>query len=198
MEVGMFEARLRPNFFQRLLVVACVLAGMFAFLSWEQTVVASITDGRALSMATKNWGPAAMVEKVWKGTTITTRVGFASPGCKDALTAVGEGISTWDDAFAKVPANKNVFGPVSGTYALTVDTSTPAGDDKVYGTVTSVRAMVDGALTGEPVATSGDKLFKVSIPLAKVADGYHVVCAQLLHSDGSFAMTHASMFIVKQ
>lgn len=175
---------------------------------------AAMSDSKAATEAFKIWGIAS-----WKGTAqsfiqtnATKRIGYLSPGCQTDITVVGQGSNTWDAAFASLPLDKGIGGTFGGQATLQVqspgvDAPPAISSDPTPGIVTSVQVLIDNAPLGAPVATgqTGSTLdtrtpWMISIPwdTTRYPDGFHVMCAQLIHPDGSYARTHASMLIVKQ
>ncbi len=174
-------------------------------------VLGSMSNSKAATEAFKIWGAQSYTgtDHPWLQTHETKKIGFLSPGCQSDITIMGKGNNTWDAAFASLPANKGVDGPYGGM--MTFKIISP-GDDQattstvVPGVVIAVQVFIDNVPAGEETPTgNGTDLanrtpWELSIPwdTATVSDGRHVMCAQLIHPDGSFALTHAGMIIVKQ
>ncbi len=189
-----------------------------ALLLAVSAALGAMSDSKAVTEARKLWGDAAIVATVrcvrttpqcpYPSSNWTKQIGYASPGCRDAFTIAGSGFNTWDAAFAALPADKGIAGTFSGQTLLVLQSpaipdppSTIVISEPIPGIVSGVRVFIDNIplpalATGQIVQSA----WTVSTPwdTTKWTDGFHVVCAQMIHPDGSYIFTAAKMVIVKQ
>ncbi len=156
---------------------------------------ASLSDSGALSKAKGLFGPTAVIRKVrqFGDSNWTTEVGFASRGCRNDPTIMGRGFNTWDDAFAHIQAVL-LTPTISGVKVLHAEYSTDPNDDPLMAATTGIQWLMDGANLGNvvpigPVPWMSDMSWDTST----VTNGFHAICASMIHGDGSRAPTHAEM-----
>jgi hypothetical protein len=179
---------------------------LFPILAW-----AAMSDSKAATEAHKLWGDQSVTARIhpWLKTSETKQIGYLSPGCRTDPTFVGEGINTWDAAFAALPPNKGITGMYSGKVVLHAETPAPAGDTGTHTeiagalTASAIQFLVDNKHAGELTSLdyNPDRTgwsVNVAWDSSTVPDGQHVLCAILLHSDGAQSPTDATMVVVKQ
>ena len=159
--------------------------------------VLAMTDAKAASTAFSIWGPLARVAKVRSGKSAqwVRQIGFQSPGCREEFTVLATHPTSWDSAFALVPADKGIQGSYGGQSVLKLSAVAP-GD--ITGVVVSVQAFIDGKPFASPVMVSTPP-WDISLPFdtTQFSNGLHVVCARAVHPDGSYSMTHAILIGVQ-
>jgi hypothetical protein len=188
-----------------------VIGFLIVIISLRNVELASMSDSKAMTTAQQFWGAAARIAKVRKfgDSNWTTQVGFDSPGCADDFTKVGTGFNTWDDAYSKIAPGTQVGGTYSGVATLQVNSPIPPPpppvpviSEPVPGIVVTVQVVIDNQ--PGPVANTGQTdtqtPWSIMIPWDTTAlpDGFHVMCAYLIHPDRSYSRSHATMLIVKQ
>lgn len=186
-------------------IVLVIFAGTFAS---PLTTLAAMSDSAALKKARDTWGAFGMIgtERDIVQSNWTRFVGFKSAGCKDDLTRVGVGNNTWDAAYTAMPADKGIGATVKGTATLKVDSPGVAGPptpvivEPAPGVIISVQIMIDNKLVGTAFPQGTPTVWTASIPwdTTTVPNGFHVMCAMLIHGDGSLARTHATLLNVNQ
>lgn len=179
----------------------------------------AMNKSKAITEAHKLWGDWSRVDNgiSWGETFDTYRIGFNSPGCGNVTSrAVGEGVGSWDAAFAAMPADKGISATVTGVVAFrettlgtfpvvstgpVVGTVEPPGNivsqDPVAGLLTAAQLVIDGKLYGTQLPIVGAP-WTVDLPVDSklMSNGPHVVCTKLAHMDGSSTFTTPGMFVV--
>ncbi len=179
---------------------------LFPILAW-----AAMSDSKAATEAFKIWGSQSVTARnhPWLKTSETKQIGYLSPGCRKDPTYVGEGVNTWDAAFAALPPNKGITGTYSGKVILHSETPAPPNDGGTHTEIAgalsafSIQFLVDNKHAGEvtPLVYNADRTgWSVDVPWdsTTVVDGLHVLCGILLHVDGAQSPTDATMIVVKQ
>lgn len=188
--------------------IAWVLVVLLGLLSGPQPILAAMSDAAALKKAKDTWGTFGFIgmERDTKQSVWTKFVGFKSPGCKADVTRIGIGQNTWDAAYVAMPADMGIGGTFGGTTTLKIDSPAapgpppPVTSDPIPGIVQSIRIMIDNTVIGMTVPDGTPTSWTASLTwdTSMVPDGFHVICAMLVHPDGSFALTHASLLNIKQ
>jgi hypothetical protein len=159
--------------------------------------ILAMTDAQAAINSVKTWGSFGRVAKIRTGSSPQwiRQVGFVSPGCALEFNVLGSDPSSWDRAYAAVPADKGVLGVVGQLADIHI-----VGDASLAGTISSAQMFLDGKLYGDPQRVMAPAPWNVTVPFdtTKVANGLHVQCARLFHLDGSYTMTKAVLLNVQQ
>lgn len=185
-----------------------LIGAVFLLMCSSMVLWAAMTDSTAAAQVFKLWGSAgaiAMKPRVRSDSNWTRQIGFLSPGCQTDFTVVGEGFNTWDAAFAAMPTDKGIGGTFGGMITLSLQSSSlippvPPAADPVFAVIASFQWILDGKPLGsvQVVTQPAPPMLLTPWDTTTVTNGFHVLCAQLKHTDGSFGLSHATLLIVKQ